>query len=169
MAAVQELSNCNADTEEGIEVEYPRPIFATLSEKISRVLRLSGGSLDVLPHSKSMHTESGDDAKLREEASTPGPDRYICVCFPGITYKKYLHHVDVNKAADDPRLFLALQRKYYDWKPWWRRLLTLRSLSRVEYFEVNGKSRLPSELDTIELCCTCNGLHHLLTTESCRC
>ena len=138
MAAVQELSYYNADTEEDIEIQYPRPILATLSERISKVFRLSGGSIEVLPHSWSMQTGSEDDVKLRREAPTPGPDRYICVCFPGITYKKYLHYVDVNRAADDPQLFLALQRKYYDWKPLWRRVITLRSLSRVEYFEVSG-------------------------------
>ena len=60
------------------------------------------------------------------------------MCFPGITYKKFLHHVDVNKAANDSQLFYALQRSYYDWKPLWRRILTLRSLARVEYFEVSS-------------------------------
>lgn len=69
--------------------------------------------------------------------SSAGPDRYICVCFPGLTYKKYLHHVDANNAADDPQLFAALHQKYYSWKPLWRRVMTLRTLARVEYFEVS--------------------------------
>ena len=67
----------------------------------------------------------------------PEPERYICVCFPSMTYKKYLYHVDVNKARTDPDLFVALQEKYFDWKPLWKRIFTLRNLARVEYFEVS--------------------------------
>ena len=54
-----------------------------------------------------------------------------------MTYKKYLYHVDVNKARTDPELFVALQQKYIDWKPLWKRIFTLRNLARVEYFEVS--------------------------------
>lgn len=71
------------------------------------------------------------------DAPPPEPERYICVCFPGMTYKKYLYHVDVNKARTDPELFVALQQKYIDWKPLWKRIFTLRNLARVEYFEVS--------------------------------
>ena len=120
-----------------IDLQYPRPIFSALSERILKVFRFPRSDEDVLPQTKPMHTRSDNMAKAPGEASNPGPDRYICVCFPGITYKKYLHHVDVNRAADDPQLFSALQKKYYDWKPLWRRIMTLRSLSRVEYFEVS--------------------------------
>lgn len=54
-----------------------------------------------------------------------------------MTYKKYLYHVPVNQARTDPELFVALQQKYFDWKPLWKRIFTLRNLARVEYFEVS--------------------------------
>ena len=101
------------------------------------MFRFPQASSESLPHSVVPSATADDLARGNPEASIPGPDRYICVCFPGITYKKYLHHVDVNRAADDPMLFTALKRKYFDWKPLWRRVLTLRTLARVEYFEVS--------------------------------
>lgn len=52
-----------------------------------------------------------------------------------MTYKKYLHHVDANKAIDDRQLFAALRREYFDSKPLWKRVVTIRALARVEYFE----------------------------------
>lgn len=101
------------------------------------MFRFPQASEESLPHAVAPSDTADDLARSNPEASIPGPDRYICVCFPGITYKKYLHHVDVNRAADDPMLFSALKRKYFDWKPLWRRVLTLRTLARVEYFEVS--------------------------------
>ena len=101
------------------------------------VFRSSQASDESLPHAVVPSSKADDLARGNPEAPNPGPDRYICVCFPGITYKKYLHHVDVNRAANDPMLFSALKRKYFDWKPLWRRILTLRTLARVEYFEVS--------------------------------
>lgn len=53
-----------------------------------------------------------------------------------MTYKKYLHHVDANKAIDDRQLFAALRQEYFDSKPLWRRVITIRALARVEYYEV---------------------------------
>ena len=67
----------------------------------------------------------------------PEPERYICVLFPGMTYKKHPYHVDGKKARTDPELLVALQQKYLDWKPLWKRIFTLRRLARVGYFEVS--------------------------------
>ena len=92
----------------------------------------------VLPLTKNRSIDLTENVtQPSSELRPPEPERYICVCFPGMTYKKYLHHVDVNKARTDPELFVALQQKYFDWKPLWKRIFTLRSLARVEYFEVS--------------------------------
>ena len=67
--------------------------------------------------------------------NVPEPERYVCACFSGMTYKKYLYHIDVNRNDTDPQLFAALQAEYHARRPFWRRLPTLCSLSRVDYFE----------------------------------
>lgn len=92
---------------------------------------------DILPTTRQIPTQNDDFARDSPDALPSDPERYICACFPGMTYKKYLHHVDVNKARTDPQLFLALRQRYFDWKPIWKRVFTLRTLSRVEYFEVS--------------------------------
>ena len=91
---------------------------------------------ETLPITNPSPTKADDIMKTRLNPADPDPERYVCVCFPGMTYKKYLHHVDVNKTIDDQQLFAAVQNKYYDWKPLWRRIFTLQTLARVEYFEV---------------------------------
>lgn len=90
---------------------------------------------DVLPVTNHS-SQNNHQARHRSNPPTPTPDKYVCVCFPSLSYKKYLHHIDANQATDDPQLFAALQQKYYDWKPVWKRIVTLRTLARVEYFEV---------------------------------
>ena len=135
--AINELAHCTDQDEHDLGLQYPLRSFSGLSEKIINVFRFSQASEKLLPHIENPSTTSDDLVRGNPEAPISGPDRYICVCFPGITYKKYLHHVDVNRAADDPMLFSALKSKYFDWKPLWRRILTLRTLARVEYFEVS--------------------------------
>lgn len=91
---------------------------------------------EILPITNPPPTKADDIIKTLLNPADPDPERYVCVCFPSMTYKKYLHHVDVNKTIDDQQLFAAMQKKYYDWKPLWRRIFTLQTLARVEYFEV---------------------------------
>ena len=86
------------------------------------------------------HTNANDTENMAQTSSDtppPEPECYVCACFSGLTYKKFLHHVDVNKARTDPMLFQALQQKYFERKPLWKRILALRTLARVEYFEVS--------------------------------
>ncbi len=92
---------------------------------------------ETLPITNPSPTKADDIIKTRLNFADPDPERYVCVCFPSMTYKKYLHHVDVNKTIDDQQIFAAVQKKYYDWKPLWRRIFTLQTLARVEYFEVS--------------------------------
>ena len=134
---IKDLAHDASDAERRLAVQFPLLSFLKLSGKIWSLLYSSRNHGDSLPHTNTTSTGADDLTRARREASNQEPDRYVCVCYPGITYKKYLHHVDVNKAADDPQLFSALQKTYYDWKPLWRRVLTLRSLARVEYFEVS--------------------------------
>ena len=134
---MQELAPGTNDSEHGLAVQYPQPSLFRLSEKLYSVSRLTRKAIGILPMVNGPSALPNNLAEYQSEASISGPDRYVCVCFPGITYKKFLHHVDVNRAADDPQLFFALQRKYFDWKPLWRRIMTLRTLARVEYFEVS--------------------------------
>ena len=90
---------------------------------------------ETLPVTKPLPTKADDMIQARLNPADPDPERYVCVCFPGMTCKKYLHHVDVNKTIDNQNLFAAMHKKYYEWKPFWRRMFALRTLVRVEYFE----------------------------------
>ena len=142
MATVRDLAQNTSDDERRLTFQFLNPSLLRIWEKISKLLPSSRDNGDSLPQTNLTSTGADDLARARGELVDAESDRYICVCFPGITYKKYLHHVDANKATDDPQLFSALQTKYYDWKPLWRRVLTLRSLARVEYFEVSFANRL---------------------------
>ena len=130
------------DTSDGAAGDSVVP--PTISQRIVRrtkfVLGISD-SRNVAHELPLTHTNpNGTDNLVQNSLNlTPSePERYVCACFPGTTYKKYLHHVDANKARTDPLLFRALQRKYFDSKPLWKRILVLRTLARVEYFEVNN-------------------------------
>lgn len=88
------------------------------------------------------NSQTDNQAQHPMPLPSPAPDRYVCVCFPGMTYKKYLHHVDANKAVNDRQLFAALRQEYFDSKSLWRNVVSLRTLAKVEYFEVR-KVRTP--------------------------
>ena len=138
MAAIQELDQCSDGTETGQGSLNPLQVLIHRTKKFLQNSRKKNDMCDSLPMSNPLPTHFNYTTQYRAEIPPPDPEKYVCVCFPGMTYKKYLHHVDVNRAKDDPQLFLALQQKYYDWKPFWKRVLTLRTLARVEYFEVGG-------------------------------
>ena len=101
---------------------------------------------DILPMTcpTSAETPAKTDRSVQDQPNPqpPDPEMYVCALLSSLTYKTYLHHVDVNKAKTDPQLFLALRRKYFHCKPLWKRVFTLRSLARVEYFEVSKMLRL---------------------------
>ncbi|KAL9610819.1 MAG: hypothetical protein Q9167_004488 [Letrouitia subvulpina] len=101
----------------------------------------------ILPVSRDNTNDADNLAQSSLGSLPPEPDRYICACFPGTNYKKYLHHVDANKARTDPMLFQALQQKYFSWRPLWKRMLALRVLARVEYFEVETLIHGPNSAD----------------------
>ena len=136
LAAVQELGQSNRARDES---SGPSHRLFMILVRIGFLLHIFSEKReidDTLPITNPLPTKDDDMIQTRLNPADPDPERYVCVCFPGMTYKKYLHHVDVNKTIDDQQLFAAMQKKYYDWKPFWRRIFTLRTLVRVEYFEV---------------------------------
>ncbi|KAL9041638.1 MAG: hypothetical protein Q9214_004038 [Letrouitia sp. 1 TL-2023] len=116
--------------------------YLSLLQRIFEQARLLLGTKEIkkIDHVLPVSRDNVNDADNLTQSSLgslpPEPDRYICACFPGTNYKKYLHHVDANKARTDPMLFQALQQKYFSWRPLWKRMLALRVLARVEYFEL---------------------------------
>ena len=136
LAAIQELDQPNDARDESTGPLHRLFLFLIRIEVLLNMFRNKREIDETLPITNPLPTKADDIIQARLNPADPDPERYICVCFPGMTYKKYLHHVDVNETTDDQQLFAAMQKKYYDWKPFWRRIFTLRTLVRVEYFEV---------------------------------
>lgn len=136
LAAIQELDQSNRARDESSGLLHRLFMFLIRVEFLQHIFSNKREIDETLPITNPLPTKADDIIQTRLNPADPDPERYVCVCFPGMTYKKYLHHVDVNETIDDQHLFAAMQKKYYDWKPFWRRIFTLRTLVRVEYFEV---------------------------------
>lgn len=151
LAAIQKLDQSYWARDGSLGPLQRLSMFLVRIESLLHIFGKKRGIDETLPITNPSPTKADDINQTRQTPANPDPERYVCVCFPGMTYKKYLHHVDVNKTTDDQQLFAAMQQKYYDWKPFWRRMVTLRTLVRVEYFEVRPQelvSRLFPRLTT---------------------
>lgn len=99
----------------------------------------------------SLPTGSGSSTQCRLDSPSLDPERHVCGCFHSITYTKYLHHVDVNKATDDPQLFSALRQKYSQWKPIWRRILTFEHSQELSIFKYEEQLPIAQSLRLLML------------------